>query len=115
MGIQGVTERLPIGAKTNLIEEAAVEVVMEGEVVTVIEVEAGAEEVGGEVAVVGGAVLTRAAGVIRMLPGLEGMTARWPRWVLPSLLRFTCHERRETVIMHIRIESSSCVVKSRLG
>jgi hypothetical protein len=114
MGIQGVTERLPIGAKINLIEEAAVEVV-EGEVVTVIELEAGAEEVGVEVAVVAGAVLTRAAGVIRMLPGLEGMTARWPRWVLPKLLRYTCHERSETVIMHIRIESSSCVVKSRLG
>jgi hypothetical protein len=114
MGIQGVIGALPIAAVTNPIEEAAVEVV-EGEVVMAIEVEAGAEEVVAEVAVVAEAVPTRAAGVIRMLPGLEGMTARWPRWVLPKLLRYTCHERSETVIMHIRIESSSCVVKSRLG
>jgi hypothetical protein len=114
MATQGVTERLPNAAVTNRIEEAAVEVV-EGEVVTVIEVEAGAEEVAVEETVVVGAVPTRAAGVIRMLPELEGMTARWPRWVLPKLLRYTCHERSEIVIMHIRIESSSCVVKSRLG
>lgn len=111
MGIQGVIGPLLIAAVINPIEAAAVEVV-EGEVVTAIEVEEG---VVAEVAVAAGAVPTRAAEVIRMLPGLEGMTARWPRWVLPSLLRYTCHERRETVIMHIRIESSSCVVKSRLG
>lgn len=114
MGIQGVIGLLSIAAVINPIEEAAVEVV-EGEVVTAIGVEAGAEEVVAEVAVAAGAVPTRAAGVIRMLPGLEGMTARWPRWVLPKLLRYTCHKRRETVIMHIRIESLSCVVKSRLG
>ena len=59
-----------------------VEVVVGVEVRT-IEVEVEAEEAVEAEVVVAVAGRTRAVGVTRTPPGLEGMIARWPRWVLP--------------------------------